>query len=72
VAKMATSITGSDILASRSLGDSYARLQVIDDRVAGAMDDPSTERLAVLRAAAESLISSESAEIDRIVANIAS
>ncbi|MGO4690106.1 patatin-like phospholipase family protein [Glaciibacter sp. 2TAF33] len=71
VAKMATSITGSDILASRALGDSYARLQVIDDRIAGAMDDPSVQRLAALHAAADALIQSDSDEIDRIVANIA-
>lgn len=70
LAKMATSITGSDILATRALGDSYARLQVVDDRIAGAMDDPSDTRLDALRAAAESLVQSESEEIDRIVANI--
>lgn len=70
LAKMATSITGSDILAARALGDSYARLQVIDDRIAGAMDDPSRPRLDALRAAADSLIRSESVEIDRIVSNI--
>lgn len=70
LAKMATSITGSDILASRALGDSYARLQVVDDRIAGAMDDPSMQRLEALHGAADALIRSESDEIDRIVANI--
>ncbi|NWL32086.1 patatin-like phospholipase family protein [Paenarthrobacter nitroguajacolicus] len=70
LAKIATSITGSDILATRALGDSYARLQVIDDRIAGAMDDPSLSRLEALQQAAQSLIQSESGEIDRIVANI--
>lgn len=60
LAKMAISITGSDILAARALGDSCARLQVVDDRVAGTMDDPSDARLDALRAAAESLIQSES------------
>lgn len=71
VAKMATSITGGDVLASRALGDSYARLQVIDDRIAGAMDDPNPDRLNALRAAAIDLIRTESNEIDRIVANLA-
>jgi predicted acylesterase/phospholipase RssA len=70
VAKMATSITGADVLAARSLGDSYARLQVIDDRIAGAMDDPSPARLTALAGAAQHLISTESNEIDRIVSNL--
>ncbi|MFD4420920.1 patatin-like phospholipase family protein [Agromyces sp. NPDC058484] len=70
VAKMATSVTGGDVLAARALGDAYARLQAVDDRIAGAMDDPSTSRLTALRDAAQSLIRDESAEIDRIVANL--
>lgn len=70
VAKMATSISGSDILASRALWDDYARLQVVDNRIAGAMDDASPARLAALRGAAESLIQTESDEIDRIVARL--
>jgi hypothetical protein len=42
----------------------------VDDRIAGAMDDPSTQRLEALHGAADSLILAESAEIDRIIANI--
>jgi len=70
VSKMATSISGSDVLASRALWDDYARLQVIDDRIAGAMDDPSPARLGALRGAAETLIQTESDELDRIVARL--
>lgn len=70
VAKMATSITGADVLATRSLGSSYARLQVVDDRIAGAMDDPSQARLTALAGAAQQLILTENDEIDRVVSNV--
>ena len=65
---LATSVWAGEVLARRALGEGrYQRFQVLDPRIAGAMDDPSKERLAALRAAAEGLISRESAAIDRLV-----
>lgn len=71
LAGLATSVWAGEVLARRALGnDRYRRLQVLDPRVAGAMNDPSTERLAVLRDAAENMIRQESASIDALVAQL--
>lgn len=72
LAGLATSVWAGDVLARRALGEArYRRFQVVDPGVAGAMDDPSTARLAVLRAASESMIRRESAAIDVVVGELA-
>ena len=69
--KTATSVSVGHVLASRSVPpQSYRRLQVIDERVAGAMDDPSPPRLGALKAAADGLIQASSNDLDDIVARL--
>lgn len=71
LAGLATSVWAGEVLARRAVGNAkYRRFQVIDPRVAGAMNDPSTGRLAVLREAAESMIQHESTAIDTLVAEL--
>jgi predicted acylesterase/phospholipase RssA len=66
--KSATSVTVGEVLAGRSLpSQSYHRLQVVDERIAGAMDDPSPQRLTALKGAADALIHTRGAELDDIV-----
>ena len=67
VVRTATSVGAGEVLVSRAVSPSkYHRLQVVDDRVAGAMDDPSQIRLTELKGAAEGLIRARSADIDFI------
>ena len=69
--KTATSVSVGHVLASRSVpAQNYRRLQVIDERVAGAMDDPSSQRLDALKAAADGLIRASSRDLDDIVARL--
>lgn len=66
--KSATSVAAGELLARRALTDArYIRFQVLDDRIAGAMDDPSPARLDLLKAAADDLIRSDSARIDAVL-----
>ncbi|MCX4694809.1 patatin-like phospholipase family protein [Streptomyces sp. NBC_01408] len=72
IVKTATSVVAGELLASRAVPvQNYRRLQVVDNRVAGAMDDPSSQRLGVLKAAADDLIRSKNADLDEIVARLA-
>lgn len=67
----ATSVREGEVLIERAFPPQrIARLQVIDSRIAGAMDDPSPDRLRMLEAAANGLITGKAAEIDRIVAHL--
>ncbi|MBT1189555.1 patatin-like phospholipase family protein [Streptomyces sp. CJ_13] len=69
--KTATSVAAGELIALRALPEqNYRRLQVVDNRVAGAMDDPSSQRLGVLKAAADDLILDKSADLDEIVARL--
>lgn len=73
IVKTATSVSAGEALMTRALPPSnYRRLQVVDDRVAGAMDDPSPERLSALNGAAAGLIAASSADIDLIAATLSS
>jgi patatin-like phospholipase/acyl hydrolase len=70
--KSATSVLAGEVLATRALSiQNYRRLQAVDARVAGAMDDPSVQRLGVLKAAADALITRQSTDVDEIVARLA-
>ena len=70
LAASATSTLAGGVLAQRGLPSAnFHRLEVVDDRVAGPMNDPAPERLAILRSAAERLISEQSAIFDRIIAS---
>ncbi|MFF9870037.1 patatin-like phospholipase family protein [Streptomyces sp. NPDC013953] len=69
--RTATSVAAGDVLARRALPEqNHRRLQIIDSRAAGAMDDPSRQRLEVLKAAADDLIRARSAELDEIAARL--
>ena len=71
LAGMATSVWAGELLARRALDATrFHRFQVVDARVAGAMDDPSRERLAALEQAAQGLISKESVALDTVVAQL--
>lgn len=68
---LATSVGAGELLAQRAVGNAqYRRFQVVDSRVAGAMNDPSVERLKVLREAADALVARESADIDALIADL--
>jgi len=55
---VATSVWAGELLSIRALGsDHIVRMQVEDNRIAGAMDDPSKARLQTLESAAARLIS---------------
>ena len=63
-----TSIHSGHLLVQRSLHSAnYYRLQVVDSGLAGSMDDPSTQRLSALAAAASGMIDQESLKLDEIV-----
>lgn len=65
---LATSVWAGEVLARRAVGNSkYWRFQVLDPRVAGGINDPSEERLAALRDAAEQMIQQESNSIDTLI-----
>ncbi|MFE9598956.1 patatin-like phospholipase family protein [Streptomyces hokutonensis] len=69
--KTATSVAAGELLARRAVPEqNYRRLQVVDNRVAGAMDDPSSQRLGVLKAAAGDLIRAKNADLVEIVARL--
>lgn len=71
LAGLATSVWAGEVLARRALGNAqYRRFQVLDPRIAGEMNDPSTERLKTLREAAETMIQRESDAIDALVAEL--
>jgi patatin-like phospholipase/acyl hydrolase len=66
--KSAMSVAVGELLARRALSDvRYIRFQIVDDRIAGAMDDPSPARLDLLRASADELVRSDSARIDAVL-----
>lgn len=68
---VATSVMAGEVIAKRSLAaGNYYRFQVIDDRIAGAMDDPSASRLQALASAAERMIRDSSTAIDLVVQQI--
>jgi hypothetical protein len=67
--KVATSVAAGEMLARRALpASNFVRLQVVNESVAGAMDDPSTARLAVLRDAADELVEAQGAQLERLAA----
>jgi patatin-like phospholipase/acyl hydrolase len=67
--KTATSVVAGEVLARRALPPSnFVRLQVVDESVAGAMDDPAPARLAVLKNAADQLAKAEEAQLERLAA----
>lgn len=69
--RTATSVAAGEVLARRAVTEqNYRRLQVVDDRVAGAMDDPSSLRLGQLEAAAADLVRERGADLDDIVARL--
>jgi uncharacterized protein len=71
--KTATSVFAGELLAARALpASNYVRLQVVDQRIAGAMDDPSVARLEALKAAAMGLIQTQDVAISRLVAQLIS
>ena len=68
LAGMATSVWAGELLARRALDEGrFHRFQVVDARIAGAMNDPSVERLAALRAAAETVIAKQSDALDAAI-----
>jgi patatin-like phospholipase/acyl hydrolase len=67
---LATSVWSGEVLARRALGVNYKRLQVLDPRIAGAMDDPSEARLTALTDAAAHLIAAESATLDQLITEL--
>lgn len=68
----ATSVAAGELLARRALpADNFVRLQVVDARVAGAMDDPSVARLTTLKSAADELIQSQNLLLDRLASVLA-
>ncbi|WP_432477221.1 patatin-like phospholipase family protein [Nocardioides sp. GXQ0305] len=71
LAGLATSVWAGEVLARRALGNTkFRRFQVVDPRVAGAMNDPSSQRLDVLREAAEKMIQRESEAMNALVAEL--
>jgi uncharacterized protein len=67
--KTATSVAAGEVLARRALpASNFVRLQVVDESVAGAMDDPAAARLAVLKNAADQLAKAEEAQLERLAA----
>jgi patatin-like phospholipase/acyl hydrolase len=68
---ISTSVHSGHLLVERSLPNAnYYRLQVVDKSVAGSMDDPSSERLSELAAAATRMIDQESNRLDQIVGRL--
>jgi len=57
-----------DFEASRLLGDRYVRLQTILEHASDDLDDASPQNLAALKAAGETLVTKQSAALDRVVA----
>lgn len=71
-ATMASTVWTGEVLARRALDPSrFHRFQVVDRRVAGAMDDSSPARLAALEASAADHIAGIGAELDAAVAQLA-
>jgi patatin-like phospholipase/acyl hydrolase len=69
---VATAVQTGHLLCQRYLAPgNYHRLQVVDQNIAGAMDDPSKERLAALAVAAGRMIAGQSDTLDRIVGQLA-
>lgn len=72
LAGLATSVLAGEVMAERALGSTgYLRFQVIDARIAGAMNDPSIDRLDGLRTAAVDMIRTESRKIDDLLTRLA-
>ena len=68
-ATMAGTVWSGEVLARRALPPSrFHRFQVVDRRVAGAMDDASPARLAALSSAAADFVSARAAELDSAAA----
>jgi patatin-like phospholipase/acyl hydrolase len=68
---LATTVQTGHQLCQRYLAAAnYHRLQVVDRNIAGAMDDPSKERLAALADAAQHMIVEQSATLDCVVAQL--
>lgn len=66
--RTATSVREGELLIERALPpEQISRLQVVDPRIAGAMDDASPGRLNLLKRAAQDLILSRTDEIDRVI-----
>ncbi|MFT3860635.1 patatin-like phospholipase family protein [Micropruina sp.] len=73
LAGLATSVWAGELLARRALAASrFHRFQVVDARLAGAMDDPSRERLDALGRAAQQLITDRSDDLDAAIAQLTS
>jgi patatin-like phospholipase/acyl hydrolase len=68
---LATSVWAGEVMAQRALGDRYVRFQVEDARIAGAMDDPSTQRLDQLKSAADGLLKEKSDLLDSVISTLA-
>jgi hypothetical protein len=67
--KTATSLAAREVLARRALpASNFVRLQVVDESVAGAMDDPAPARLAGLKSAADRLVKREGVQLNRLTA----
>lgn len=68
---VAASVWVGEVIARRTLAEAnFHRLQVVDRRIVGTMDDPSPERLAILGQAADGLIATQSAALDAAVARL--
>lgn len=66
--RLATSVGAGELLARRSLPASqYVRLQVHDDRIAGAMDNASSQRLSLLESATLELLQSRAADMTALI-----
>jgi hypothetical protein len=69
--EVATTVQTGHLMCQRYLAaGNYHRLQVVDPNIAGAMDDPSKERLAALAAAASRMIAGQSGNLDHIVGQL--
>lgn len=65
----ATSVSAGELLARRALpASNFVRLQVVDARVAGEMDDPAARRLTILKSAADQFIETQAEVLDRLAA----
>jgi patatin-like phospholipase/acyl hydrolase len=70
--KTATSVAAGEVLARRALpASNVVRIQVVDSSIAGAMDDPSSARLATLKTAADRLVEEEATQLDSLVTALA-
>jgi patatin-like phospholipase/acyl hydrolase len=70
---VATSVQTGHLVCQRALDPgNYYRLQVVDHSVSGAMDDPSTARLAALATAAQKMINEQTDTLDDIVRRLTS